>query len=152
MTKAACRKGMTMKMLVQIGLVAAGLAAPAHALTTRNLTCEMPGVGQAALITGFEERFQLFEWWDKTGDTLGMKVIVLADCADQRMLRASTLQQSDALMAAWDVLWTAGRAGQAGDFAVLSMALEADGFTVETLALAPDHCTCTDEMIGQSGH
>ena len=141
-----------MTRLVQIAMVAAGLAAPVHALTPKNLTCEMPGLGQAALITGFEGRYQLFEWWDKVDDTLGMKVLVLADCADQRMLRVSTLQQSDALMAAWDVLWTAGRAGQAGDFAALSKALETGGFTVEPLALTPDHCACTDEMIGLSGH
>jgi hypothetical protein len=127
------------------------VAGSADALTTQNLTCEMPGVGQAALITGFEGHYQLFEWWDKPADSLGMQVVALADCEKGQVLRASTLEQSDALMAAWDILWTAGRAGQAGDFAGLTGALTAAGFTVDALPLATGHCACTDEMIGLSG-
>jgi hypothetical protein len=127
------------------------VAGSADALTTQNLSCEMPGVGQAAFVTGFEGRYQLYEWWDKDGEGLGMKVIALADCQKSLTLRASTLEQSDALVAAWDILWTAGRAGQAGDFAGLTAALTGAGFTVDALPLATGHCACTDEMIGLSG-
>ena len=138
-------------MRVATAFLAVMVAGSAQALTTRNLACEMPGAGQAAFITGFEGRYQLFEWWDKPADSLGMKVISLADCEKNLLLRASTLGQSDALNNAWDILWTAGRAGQAGDFVGLSSALTGAGFTVDILPMADGHCACTDEMIGLSG-
>ncbi|WP_309666334.1 hypothetical protein [Tabrizicola sp.] len=128
-----------------------GIAGSAHALTPQNLTCEMPGLGLAAFITGFDGRYQVFDWWDKTGDTLGMKAVVYADCKGGQSLRATTDQSSDTLDAATDILWTAGRAGQSGDLAALTAALQDAGFAVDTQPLATDHCACTDEMIGLSG-
>ena len=58
---------------MKTGLLSATLmlATPALALTPQNLTCAMPGVGEAACITGFDGRYALFDWWDKAGDTLG---------------------------------------------------------------------------------
>lgn len=127
------------------------LTAPAHALTPQNLTCEMPGVGLAAFITGFEGRYQLMDWWDKTGDSLGAQAVVYADCQGGQMLRATTRQSSDKLAGATDILWTAGKAGQGGDLAALTKALQGAGFTVESLPLTSGHCACADEMIGLSG-
>ena len=123
------------------------LATPALALTPQNLTCEMPGVGKAAFITGFDGRYALFDWWDQAGDTLGMKVVVYADCQGGQMIRATTMESSDKLDGATDILWTAGKAGQGGDLAALATALGAAGFTAETVPLTTGHCACADEMI-----
>ena len=136
-----------MKLLVQIGLVAAGLAAPAHALTTENRTCEMPGLGLAAFVKGFDSRYVLFDWWDKTGDTLGTQAVVLADCTGGQALRVTTPESSDRLAGATEALWTAGQAGQLGDIAALTDKLRGIGFTAEAQPLPADHCACAADMI-----
>jgi hypothetical protein len=127
------------------------LTTPAYALSTENLSCEMPGVGEAAFITGFDGRYQLFDWWDKTGDTLGTEAVVLADCQGGQILRVTTPESTDRLVNATDALWTAGQAGQLGDVAALTAKLRSIGFTVEAGPLAQDHCACSDEMMRLSG-
>ncbi len=127
------------------------LTQPAQALTTQNMNCEMPGVGQAAFITGFEGRYALFDWWDITADGLGPKAVVYADCQGGQMLRTTTAESSDKLDAATEILWTEGKAGQGGDFAALTAALTGAGFTVEALPMSEGHCACSDGMIGLSG-
>lgn len=122
-------------------------AGAAHALTPENRSCEMPDVGLAAFVTGFDTRYALFDWWDKTGDTLGDQAVVYADCQGGRMLRASTAGPSDKLDEATGILWTAGRAGQGGDLDALKAALEGAGFTVADQALPDGHCACAAEMI-----
>ncbi|NJM83051.1 MAG: hypothetical protein HC844_11640 [Tabrizicola sp.] len=123
------------------------IAGQARALTPENRTCEMPGVGLAAFVVGFDNRYALFDWWDKTGDTLGTQAVVLADCKGGQVLRATTPESADRLAGATDYLWTAGKAGQLEDVAVLTTKLQGIGFSVETLPLAPGHCACTEEMI-----
>ena len=122
-------------------------AGTASALTPENRTCEMPGVGQAAFVTGFDGRYALFDWWDKTGDSLGTQAVVYADCQGSTALRATTAESSDKLQAATEILWTAGKAGQGADLDRLAAQLEGAGFTVERQSLPADHCACTDEMI-----
>jgi hypothetical protein len=122
-------------------------AGAALALTPENRTCEMPNVGMAAFITGFDNRYALFDWWDKADDTLGDQAVVYADCDGGQMLRASTLESSDKLAEAQEILWTAGKAGQGGDLAALKRALEGAGFTVEEQALIAGHCACAADMI-----
>ncbi len=135
----------------RIGITAALLTAPAYALSTENLSCEMPGVGQAAFITSFEGRYAMFDWWDQAGDALGDQAVVYADCTDGQMLRATTAESSEKFDEATEVLWTAGKAGQGGDLSALAKALTGAGFTVETMPLTKGHCACTDEMMRLSG-
>jgi hypothetical protein len=138
-----------MVKLMRIGMAVSVLAAPAHALTPENRTCEMPGVGQAAFVTGFDNRYALFDWWDKTGDSLGDHAVIYADCQGAEMLRATTTESSDKYGAATEILWTAGKAGQGGDLDALAKALEGAGFAVARQSLAADHCACAPEMIAE---
>jgi hypothetical protein len=134
-------------MLRALVLCLSVTAGTAHALTPENRTCEMPDVGLAAFITGFDNRYALFDWWDKMGDTLGDQAVVYIDCQGGQMLRASTMESSDKLAAAHEILWTAGKAGQGGDLGALKAALEGAGFTVEDQLLLAGHCACAADMI-----
>ncbi|TAG28335.1 MAG: hypothetical protein EAZ40_03690 [Rhodobacterales bacterium] len=122
-------------------------AGAAQALTPENRSCEMPGVGLAAFVQGFDSRYALFDWWDKSGDELGNQAVIYADCQGGKLLRSSTLASSDALAGATEILWTAGHAGQGGDLAALTKSLEAAGFTVDQQDLPQGHCACADAMI-----
>jgi hypothetical protein len=132
-------------------LLALAFCAPAHALSVKNLACEVPGLGRASFITSFGARYVLFDWWALTGEAAGTHSVNFADCTGGRMIRATSPEGSDRLGQATDLLFTAARSDTVYTMDGLTAALTGAGFQVQMMSLPEGHCACAADMMQAAG-
>ncbi|MCY1125922.1 hypothetical protein OU426_03565 [Frigidibacter sp. RF13] len=123
------------------------LAAPAGALTTKNVQCDNPGVGKAAGIWA-KGQFAMFDHWAVAGDSLGARTLNVADCKAGRLLAASHPEEYQ-LDTATDVAFEVIRGGET-DLGVVKHLLSQKGFTVAESEIAAGDCVCSDEILNEA--
>ncbi|WP_284165649.1 hypothetical protein [Frigidibacter sp. SD6-1] len=123
------------------------LAAPAGALTTKNVQCEDTGQGKAAGIWA-RGQIAIFDHWAVAGESLGLRTLNVADCKAGRMLAASHPEEYQ-LDTATEVAFEAIRGGET-DLDVLKEKLELKGFTVADGKMAADACVCSEAILTEA--
>ena len=123
------------------------LAAPAGALTTKNVQCENPGVGRAAAIWA-RGQIAIFDHWALEGDSLGIRTLNVADCKAGQMLAASHPEEYR-LDGATEVAFEAIRGGET-DLGVVKELLMQKGFTVADRGIDAGDCVCTEAILNEA--